>query len=360
MSTSEHKHGRLSRRDFLRFSAVAAFELYFGPVNQLIEWMGKQGGEGNAWQRGALLESLFRDVIANPNDENAAALHGFLGFTAAEYELTRQQNYLAASCVRHFLYGNGETLDISDSYKRIVSEAGSFPVASKEDADIPFVYPQPLLIAYEKDGQIRKSEETLALYFERLFLTSQYRTHVTHEINAPIRTERQWSLMGNDMAKVSGVVRSLGSDDLGNALHYYTLTVSGPIGSPERSPLGIAPFRFSWPGDGSAHKGFLTIAAPTVEIMDHYDFNPGESGVLDTASVYDIAGIFGRKFLGAQRSHELASQLDSGTRQWMKETALFTMNHNTAGSLLAQKRIAHNFKVVGKMQLSHPVTITEW
>lgn len=71
-------------------------------------------GEGNFLQRTGTLGRLTTKLTTQPTPENNALFSAWLKMNAAEFWLQNEKgSILPATCIKHYLYGGGEPLDIS-------------------------------------------------------------------------------------------------------------------------------------------------------------------------------------------------------------------------------------------------------
>lgn len=117
-----------SRRGFFKAAwqlgkgatAATAIEAIAGPFEKLSGFLGdftRIWGEGNKTQRLAVLDRITREILWHPTDpQYKEVLISWLKFNALELYAQATEKPTAATLIRHFLYGNGQSLDITNLY----------------------------------------------------------------------------------------------------------------------------------------------------------------------------------------------------------------------------------------------------
>lgn len=118
--------GTISRRDFLKLAGLGlggiAAEAAFHPFVEAYSWLTRLGAldEGNIIQRTA----AFNRLITQANNEAGRQnLEAWLKFNAAEMYALSKGWSLTAAFLRHSLYGQGQSVNITREYKSIIEKS---------------------------------------------------------------------------------------------------------------------------------------------------------------------------------------------------------------------------------------------
>lgn len=114
----------LTRRDFLKLAGLvvggSVLELLLSPIKNIGEFLIYINAlpEGNPIQRLGIFNELNRRISFSPSNENKDLLVAWLKMNAAEYYFALKDKPLASQFIRHFLYGNSQAVDVSNSFVR--------------------------------------------------------------------------------------------------------------------------------------------------------------------------------------------------------------------------------------------------
>jgi|GEM_PF-1665617 hypothetical protein len=370
---------RLSRRDFLKLTGLGIAELAFGPLNKALDWIGSSGEAGNLAQRAAKLETLTRQVIKEPSELNQELLGSLLKFNAAELELQHQGQPLAAELMTTFLYGDGSPKDISTQYESAITQAAIFPYHIYG----PHTYPESLKNRFDIDQKSFFSEQSLSTYFSTMFLDAFMANHMSTEnkslgrvkVNLPKDRYRE-AIDANGKISFTQTIASPDGDNdaIFNALHNYTITVTGDVLSKRRvkSPqdltgedVNINNFAAiddqpkKWLKAYYPHTR-LQLDNPRLQVYDLYDFshNPDFMNKLGhTASAADAFKFIADTLVGPDKSTEYWSQLPKSVRDYLWNLNLVELQHHKAATLLTDHGVAHPFPVTANLELHSPLVV---
>lgn len=114
----------ITRRDVLKLAGLAVggfiLEQITSPIKNIDEFLTYISAlqEGNPLQRLGTFQELNRRILLSPTNENKDLLVAWLKMNVAEYYFAHEDKLLTSQFIRHFLYGNGQTVDISNSFVR--------------------------------------------------------------------------------------------------------------------------------------------------------------------------------------------------------------------------------------------------
>ena len=93
-------------------------EIYGRPIGRLAELI--PGQEGNPAQRYAIFSKITSQIALHPNNPKPRQiLKSWLAFNGAEFYLNSHNLSMSSELYRHFLYGKGESVNISTHISRI-------------------------------------------------------------------------------------------------------------------------------------------------------------------------------------------------------------------------------------------------
>lgn len=114
--------------------------------------------EGNPVQRLGTFQELSKRASETPTKENKNLLSAWLKLNAAEYYFALKGNFLTAGFIRHFLYGRGETVDISDTFMRS---------AIKAELDLEKAIEKDMWLKSRVEDWIEMDRDPTRRFFER-------------------------------------------------------------------------------------------------------------------------------------------------------------------------------------------------
>lgn len=372
---------RLSRRDFLILAGLGfgGLELAFGPFNKLAEWVGQSGETGNLVERAAKLENLTRAVIKDPSTVNQEILGSVLKFNAAELELRHRNQPLAADLMAEFIYGDSSPKDISPQYESAIAQAAVFPY----HAFGSYIYPESLKNRFNIDQKPFFSEQSLSTYFSVMFLSVFQANHMSTpdkslgrvNINSPKDAYKE-AINNNGSLSFTQTVSSPDGDNdaIFNALHNYTITVTGDVHSKRRiqTPQDLSSEDVNlqnfvdttnqpdkWLSAFYPHTR-LQLNNARISIYDLYDFikNPDFTNKLaHSASGSDAFKFIADGLLGPEKSAEYWSKLPESVRDYLWNLKLIELQHHKAATLLTEHGIAHPFPITANLDLYTPLSV---
>lgn len=371
----------LSRRDFLKLAGLGlgGLELAFGPINKFTEWIGQSGEIGNLVQRAAKLENLTREVIKDPSTTNQEILGSVLKFNAAELELRHRNQPLAADLMAQFIYGDGSPKDISLEYESTMTQTATFPYYTYGS----YIYPESLENRYAIDQRAFFSEQSLSTYFSVMFLSAFQANHMSTpdkslgrvKINSPKENYIE-AINNGGIVSFTQTVSSPdgGNDAIFNALHNYTITVSGDVHSKRRikSPqdltnedVNLSHFASPDNQSGKWSNAYyphtrLQLNNARISVYDLYDFskNPDFTNKLGhIASGSDAFKFITDGLLGQEKSAQYWSELPESVRDYLWNLKLIELQHHKAATLLTDHRIANPFPITANLDLYAPISV---
>lgn len=123
------KERAMGRREFLRIATgtvvvgvAAGAEKKWGWVEDALGILTNLTVEGNVFQRKSIFERIVLEAVAYPSNENREVVVAWLKANLLEFYCRAKGWEMAATGVRHFLYGGGRPLDIGDLYKKSLLE----------------------------------------------------------------------------------------------------------------------------------------------------------------------------------------------------------------------------------------------
>ncbi len=310
-----------SRRKFIKgLAAVAAVEIVSaaglgtGPIGHLGEYLTSLAKlpEGNITQRLGRFERLAHLVAQEPSEENKYLAAAWVKFNLAEVYAASSGLPLSSQLAKHFLYGLGETVDISERYKKIIlSEAANPPPQSQEVAD-----------------------DLISGYFEFNLNAAPSLHLVNREDMKSIHERRAPSVLA-----LRALVQSE-TRDLRTALHSHTVSISGQT---KRADERIADTA-------------ITLDNPTFAIYDRYDWEDKIDGPGVDINTHQAAIQFLTKLGVDNPEKKLADML--GEQNVTELTKHGWRLSDREGAVLAQRGFAREFDVRANISSSKPINLT--
>lgn len=330
----------MTRRDFLKLAAGGAgsfvLEQITSPIKNAGEFLKYIGllHEGNPLQRLGTFQELNRRLLLSPSDENRNLLVGWLKLNAAEYYFALNESPLASQFIRHFLYGKGEVVDVSDSFQRAAIEAQ-----------------EKLEKAGGRNEQwYTNNENPLTRFFERVINTSFY-GYGQQGSKILVPEGETFERLKNGEAPKDKFIKirtypGYEIDSLGKDIYYslcrYTLVASGKInGSPVKP-------------EGSGGRLTMDLKPAKATIIDRYDWTSDDSKKVERINV--VKGRMGdfiipflqrigvnepgktiRDLIGSERALQL----------WTTEVGF----RDTEGFLIESNKYGHPFDITGTIDL---------
>lgn len=261
---------KVTRRDFLTLvgalTGVAVANEVVKPIERISGIFGdfvESAGEGNVIQRKAVFDRITREIELDPtNHEKIEVLVSWLKFNGAEYYGSVSGEPTAALLVRHFLYGDGTTIDITDQYSQSWLDFYRLATTRKMMNEDPSPDLRPV---------VSSTEEALRLCTERS-LTNRFLYGFEHD--PPISTEI--TKLSEGRVRFGAVVGayddspSRENPDIWRALHYYTVSLEG-------RPVLTGPMVFdtslSTKPDGKLPDYYeVRMGEARFRLFDRYDF----------------------------------------------------------------------------------------
>jgi len=225
---------------------------------------------------------------------------------------------LAAETVTHFLYGNGETINISDDYQRafIESTSPSLPYNEMSSDMKDTILSQNLGGIISSMFKLDDNDRTLG---------RKISTNDTDLIN--LSSSRSLTFSGRT------VVDSYQGRELNLSLGKYTVNFSGQVTSAELN-------------EGMWN---LILSESSISIYDYYDWDR-DNGLLATGSLMDIT---------PQRLKDRAYDLLGSDRYNSIFTKSIATIHDSDGALLMDEKIGIGkpFAITGNFKLSSPLML---
>lgn len=312
MSESKDSAPKTTRRRFLQIGAAVAAEALVRPVGHLSESLTAIGGmpEGNPMQRLGRFEKLLHLVAKDPNPENKDLAMAWIKFNLAEVYGTSKFP-ISAHLVRHFLYGLGESVDISSEYKKEILSFFNSQAQNPTD---------------------KSEEEILARFFETNLNASPF----LHTLNP-----QDMKTLQSKQIPSSLTLRTLfqaSSPDLTRALNNYTVDV---IGKTVKALPSAAGFN-------------ITLSAPTFYVYDRYDWEKGFEGPVVSMDAKKAT----EGFLAALGINDPDKKLTDllGKERVDKLSARGVGISDKEGALLSERGFARDFDVKARLSLSKSIT----
>ncbi|MBI4974098.1 hypothetical protein HZC27_05830 [Candidatus Roizmanbacteria bacterium] len=219
--------------------------------------LGKQFGEGAIIQRYATFQRLELTIGLSPLDSDKKDLFiPWIKFNGAAEYADQTQMPLVAKTLKHFLYGNGETLNISEDFKGALLNQNNKYVVQSQNRNISYLVGDMInrTLAYQTNVNINNIEQ------RPYSLTSG----VVPMADA-LRNNKPLHI------KIELVVRANpDEEDLINSLNQFTMYVEGDLVSSIKKQGGIKKNY-----GGIYYEVVLTN--PKVSLYDRYDWRGGTS-----------------------------------------------------------------------------------
>jgi hypothetical protein len=250
---NEEYSRRMTRRQFVTLLGIGAAELTFRPLGNFIDFAARNGWleEGHPAQRAATFERLLQTIELDPlSTKKRAMLIPWIKFNGAEAYAGVNQMPLTARTLRHFMYGNGETMDVGADFERALLNPNHKWSAPRGYRTIPYMVGRMINGTLNYAPNIKKESQ------EPFSISGDVRSYIeATRTNTPTHFKSSMVVYANE-----------DEIDLRNSLNQHTLTIEGDQVKADRKP-GRSPERPEFYE--------ITLAHPSVSLYDRYDWTAG-------------------------------------------------------------------------------------
>ncbi|MBI4226063.1 hypothetical protein HY612_03020 [Candidatus Roizmanbacteria bacterium] len=333
-STPEKSSARpLSRYEFLRLlglgglsGALAAAGVAYRPLGSFIDWAAANGwiSEGHPAQRSATFERLMQTIILDPTDyDKRTLLFSWIKFNGAELYAQATGLPLTERTLRHFLYGHGEAIDVSQDFEKAIL-----------DPTDKWMLPSAFRTMPNMVGKM-------------IDFTLNYRQNLANDPQEPFklsvdRDQYFRALAGNKPIHFKATmvtVADMDVIDLRNSLNQFTLYVEGDQINAEKKP-GIL--------EDSPEFYEVTLAHPKIALYDHYDWQAGtEFG--GSGDIRTFINAFLRR-LGVENPNDFINRLvgeDLSQRLFLNKVKIM----DEEGANLTRQGFGNEFDIRGRLNV---------
>lgn len=226
---------KMDRRGFLKLASATAVAagtvLALKDIPQIkgsfdfLTYMGSSL-EGNPAQRLGIFQELSKRASDTPTKENKNLLSAWLKLNAAEYYFALKGNFLTAGFIRHFLYGKGETVDISNTFIKN---------AIKAELDLEEAMEKDWSLKLKEEDWIKMDRDPVRRFFERSINGGLFRWRGKYaKILAPEKADLESLSEGTLLPSVKSlklIMLTHGerreAEDIHFSLNAYTLIIHG-------------------------------------------------------------------------------------------------------------------------------------
>lgn len=323
--TKDHL-GKIPRRQFLKMAGSAAVIASGGTILAEVAKLEELLSSNTFAQRS---HTLMKEIDQDPENTQLQNAFATLLFSQIAILGGSIRNPFAAENLSHYLYGNGTTLDITDSYLKAIEETGLSPHEFIQKALSFAVNVQPLIIQgdeYEK-VILEKAQEDLP-----------------------------------QAKDFSCVVQSVGTQSQGYAMGRHTLRADWKISAIEEISPELVQYVSSYTDTlrdvevlFSVQK--VTLTTPFVEVYDRYYFNPdsdeafGKGMQVRSPEIQVFLNHF-HSLLGIDNLQPYMGQ--HNYQQFMKGWIAFD---SKSFDYLKSRGFAHDFDMIGKIEMTQPIQV---
>lgn len=366
-------HQIMTRRQFAQRlgggGLAAAVELKTGAIGKMLDFVIGTWHEGSIAQRAIKLEQLMVRLHNEPTLANRELLAHWLKFNVAQIEATRRGFSITASFLEHYLYGRGESKDISQPildkvFLKMRQDSEGYPVNARD----PRVHSilkkttpthEEKLIVYAE----YVSSFSSTLNFSKLKTTLQNPTTIVTdhpfvvESHTKIDYEQHKKLGTTFPIKGRFLLPSFGTDDLHTALGRYWLHFEGnatlkELPDSEKDIIGEE----DWKLKPLLHHIEMTNVTLTLSDLYDFDRNTVTHGYDVFAS--DALRAFLSTLLGKDKAEKYLENLDFETYEYLRNTHLLTLDQHISGQALADTGFAKTFNVEATFHLPQLIILT--